>query len=179
VWGSIAYDPDEDLVYVGTGQPGPWSSAARGPGDNLCTNCIIAVKGATGKYAWHYQTTPGDDWDYDSIADITLADLRINGRNRKVLMHAPKNGFFFVIDRVTGEFISAEPWVTVSWATGHRSENRKGYRESCCAQRTHAGQCHSRPCGGHVWPPQSYSPAHRARLHPQHDRRRLFLLRRS
>ena len=158
VWGSIAYDPDEDLVYVGTGQPGPWSSASRGLGDNLCTNCIIAVKGATGAYAWHYQTTPGDDWDYDSIADITLADLTINGRNRKVLMHAPKNGFFFVIDRVTGEFISAEPWVTVSWALG--IDQKTGRPIVNPAARTGLTPINviPGPGGGHVWPPQSYSP---------------------
>jgi PQQ-dependent dehydrogenase (methanol/ethanol family) len=159
VWGSIAYDDDEDLVYVGTGQPGPWSSAARGLGDALCTNCIIAVKGATGKYVWHYQTTPGDDWDYDSIADITLADLRINGRNRKVLMHAPKNGFFFVIDRVTGQFISAEPWVTISWALGIDQKTGKPIVNP--AARTTTGTAVNvtpGPGGGHVWPPQSYSP---------------------
>jgi PQQ-dependent dehydrogenase (methanol/ethanol family) len=158
VWGSIAYDDDEDLVYVGTGQPGPWSSAARGPGDNLCTNCIIAVKGATGKYAWHYQTTPGDDWDYDSIADITLADLRINGRNRKVLMHAPKNGFFFVIDRVSGEFISAEPWVTVSWATGIDPKTGRANVNPAARSGLTPVNVTPGPGGGHVWPPQSYSP---------------------
>jgi quinohemoprotein ethanol dehydrogenase len=105
-------------VYVGTGQPGPWTDVHRGKGDALCTDCIIAVRGATGQYVWHYQTTPNDNWDYDSIADIMLADLNINGRERKVLMHAPKNGFFYVLDRKTGELLSAEPWVTVSWSSG-------------------------------------------------------------
>lgn len=159
VWGGVAYDPDEDLVYIGTGQPGPWSSAARGPGDNLCTNCIIAVKGSTGKYVWHYQTTPGDDWDYDSIADITLADLRINGRNRKVLMHAPKNGFFFVIDRVSGQFISAEPWVTVSWALGmDQKTGRAIVNPAARTTGTTPVNVTPGPGGGHVWPPQSFSP---------------------
>jgi PQQ-dependent dehydrogenase (methanol/ethanol family) len=158
VWGSIAYDSDEDLVYVGTGQPGPWSSASRGLGDALCTNCIIAVKGATGQYVWHYQTTPGDDWDYDSIADITLADLTINGRNRKVLMHAPKNGFFFVIDRVNGEFISAEPWVTVSWALGIDQKTGKPIVNPAARSGLTPINVIPGPGGGHVWPPQSYSP---------------------
>ncbi|HET9942649.1 MAG TPA: PQQ-binding-like beta-propeller repeat protein, partial [Terriglobia bacterium] len=158
VWGSIAYDPDEDRVYVGTGQPGPWSSASRGLGDNLCTNCIIAVKGATGKYAWHYQTTPGDDWDYDSIADITLADLRINGRNRKVLMHAPKNGFFFVLDRVNGQFISAEPWVTISWALGIDQKTGKPIVNPAARSGPTPVNVIPGPGGGHVWPPQSFSP---------------------
>jgi len=159
VWGSVAYDPDEDLVYVGTGQPGPWTSYSRGLGDNLCTNCIIAVKGATGKYAWHYQTTPGDDWDYDSIADITLADLTINGTQRKVLMHAPKNGFVFVIDRVNGQFISAEPWVTVNWAsgidpkTGRANVNPAARYGTATTVNVTPG-----PGGGHVWVPWSFSP---------------------
>jgi PQQ-dependent dehydrogenase (methanol/ethanol family) len=158
VWGSIAYDPDEDLVYVGTGQPGPWPSHVRGAGDNLCTNCIIAVKGATGKYAWHYQTVPGDDWDLDSIADITLADLRINGRTRKVAMHAPKSGFFYVLDRVTGEFISAEPWVTISWALGIEPKTGKPIVNPAARYGTTALQVIPGPSGGHLWPPQSFSP---------------------
>jgi PQQ-dependent dehydrogenase (methanol/ethanol family) len=158
VWGSIAYDPDEDLVYVGTGQPGPWPSHVRGAGDNLCTNCIIAVKGATGKYVWHYQTVPGDDWDLDSIADITLADLRINGRTRKVAMHAPKSGFFYVLDRVTGEFISAEPWVTVSWATGIEPKTGKPIVNPAARYGTTALNVIPGPSGGHLWPPQSFSP---------------------
>ena len=158
VWGSIAYDPDEDLVYVGTGQPGPWPSYVRGAGDNLCTNCIIAVKGATGKYAWHYQTVPGDDWDLDSIADITLADLRINGRTRKVAMHAPKSGFFYVLDRVTGEFISAEPWVTISWATGIEPKTGRPIVNPAARYGTTALNVTPGPSGGHLWPPQSFSP---------------------
>ena len=159
VWGGVAYDPDEDLVYVGSGQPGPWSSVGRGTGDNLCTDCIIAVKGATGKYVWHYQTTPGDDWDYDSIADITLADLKINGKDRKVLMHAPKNGFVFVIDRTNGQFISAEPWVTVNWAsgfdpkTGHAMVNPAAHYGTAASVNITPG-----PGGGHVWVPWSYNP---------------------
>jgi PQQ-dependent dehydrogenase (methanol/ethanol family) len=159
VWGSIAYDPDEDLVYVGTGQPGPWTSYSRGLGDNLCTNCIIAVKGATGKYAWHYQTTPGDDWDYDSIADITLADLSINGSQRKVLMHAPKNGFVFVIDRVSGQFISAEPWVTVNWASGiDPKTGRANVNPAARYGATASVNVTPGPGGGHVWVPWSFSP---------------------
>ena len=110
--------PTSDIVYVGTGQPGPWTEVSRGKGDNLCTDCIIAVRGATGKYVWYYQTTPGDDWDFDSIADLMLADLTINGKTRQVIMHAPKNGFFYVLDRETGELLSADPWVTVNWASG-------------------------------------------------------------
>ena len=92
VWGGVAYDETDDIVYVGSGQPGPWTEQYRGKGDNLCTDCILAVRGSTGKLVWYYQTTPGDDWDFDSIADIMLADITINGKLRHVLMHAPKNG---------------------------------------------------------------------------------------
>jgi quinohemoprotein ethanol dehydrogenase len=158
VWGGVAYDPDADLVYVGTGQPGPWTEVSRGSGDNLCTDCIIAVKGSTGKYVWHYQTTPGDDWDYDSIADITLADLKINGKTRKVLMHAPKNGFFFVIDRITGEFISAEPWVTVNWASGIDPKTGRANVNPAARYGTTTVNVTPGPGGGHVWPPQSFNP---------------------
>lgn len=158
VWGGIAYDPDNDLVYVGSGQPGPWTSYARGAGDNLCTDCIIAVKGATGKYVWHFQTTPGDDWDYDSIADITLADLTINGRQRKVLMHAPKNGFFFVLDRVNGQFISAQPWVTVNWASGFDPKTGKALVNPAARYGTTTVNITPGPGGGHVWPPWSFNP---------------------
>ena len=159
VWGGVAYDPDEDLVYVGTGQPGPWTEVSRGSGDNLCTDCIIAVKGATGKYVWHYQTTPGDDWDYDSIADITLADLTINGKTRKVLMHAPKNGFVFVLDRITGQFISAEPWVTVNWASGFDPKTGKANVNPAARYGTAASvNITPGPGGGHVWVPWSFNP---------------------
>jgi PQQ-dependent dehydrogenase (methanol/ethanol family) len=159
VWGGVAYDPDEDLVYVGSGQPGPWTSVSRGSGDNLCTDCIIAVKGSTGKYVWHYQTTPGDDWDYDSIADITLADLTINGKQRKVLMHAPKNGFVFVIDRITGQFISAEPWVTVNWASGFDPKTGKANVNPAARYGTTATvNITPGPGGGHVWVPWSFNP---------------------
>jgi quinohemoprotein ethanol dehydrogenase len=87
-------------------------------GDNLYSDCILAVRGATGQLVWYYQEVPNDDWDYDSIADLMLADLKINGTTRKVIMHAPKDGFFYVLDRRTGELLSADPWVTVTWASG-------------------------------------------------------------
>ncbi|MEO8097559.1 MAG: PQQ-binding-like beta-propeller repeat protein [Acidobacteriota bacterium] len=158
VWNGFAYDPDTDTVYVGTGQPATWTDMSRGKGDALCTDCIIAVRGATGKYIWHYQTTPGDNWDYDSIADIMLADLPINGKKRAVLMHAPKNGFFYVLDRKTGELLSAEPWVTVSWATG---VDLKTGRPRVNPEANYGAESISvmpGPGGGHVWVPWSFNP---------------------
>jgi quinohemoprotein ethanol dehydrogenase len=157
VWNGVAYDADNDIVYVGTGQPGPWTDVHRGPGDNLYTCSIIAVKGATGTMVWYYQEVPGDDWDYDSIADLMLADLTINGKQRKVIMHAPKDAFFYVIDRLTGEVISADPITKVSWATGLDAKGHPivnpGARYKTTPVSVNPG-----PSGGHVWPPWSYNP---------------------
>ncbi|MBZ5634832.1 MAG: PQQ-binding-like beta-propeller repeat protein [Acidobacteriia bacterium] len=157
VWNGMAYDADNDIVYVGTGQPGPWTDVHRGPGDNLYSCSIIAVRGATGKMVWYYQEVPGDDWDYDSIADLMLADLTINGRRRQVIMHAPKDAFFYVIDRVTGEVISADPITKVSWATGM---DAKGHPivNPAARYKTTPVNVNPGPSGGHVWPPWSYNP---------------------
>jgi quinohemoprotein ethanol dehydrogenase len=125
MWDGMAYDPDEELVYIGTGNGLPWPQEVRqGKSigtkrlDNLYVASILAIDVDNGVLKWHYQCTPGDEWDYDAIQHLMLADLRINGRNRKVIMQVNKNGYFYVIDRVTGEFISAEPVAPVSWAKG-------------------------------------------------------------
>ena len=109
VWDSMAYDPELDLLYIGTGNGSPWNRAIRSPGggDNLFLSSIVALRPETGEYVWHYQTTPGDTWDYTAAQHMILADLAIDGRARKVIMQAPKNGFFYVLDRATGELISA------------------------------------------------------------------------
>lgn len=120
VWNAFAYDPDLKLLYFGTGNGSPWSQGWRSPGggDNLYVNSIIAVHADTGKYAWYFQETPGGEWDYDAVEDLILANLKIDGKMRKVIMQAPKSGFFYVIDRKTGKFISAEPITKINWATG-------------------------------------------------------------
>ncbi len=159
VWNGMAYDPDADLVYVGTGQPGPWSDQARGKGDNLFTDCILAVRGATGKLVWYYQEVPGDNWDLDSIADLMLADLPINGKTRHVIMHAPKDGFFYVLDRRTGELLSADPWVTVNWASGVNLKTGRPVINPEANYGKNAVGVMPGPGGGHVWPPWSYNPA--------------------
>jgi quinohemoprotein ethanol dehydrogenase len=104
-WDSMAYDPEFDLLYVGTGNGSPWSRYIRSPGggDNLYVSSILAIKPDSGELAWHYQTTPGDSWDYTATQHLILAELEIKGRPRKVIMQAPKNGFFYVLDRQSGE----------------------------------------------------------------------------
>jgi len=161
VWDSIVYDPDLDLLYLGVGNGTPWDRRARSPhgGDNLFTCSIVALKPDTGEYVWHYQETPGDAWDFDSAESIILADLTINQSPRKVLLHAPKNGFFYVLDRATGELLSAKPYTAVSWAssidlkTGRPLENSTARYEEGKGMPVTPG-----PLGGHTWHSMSFSP---------------------
>lgn len=120
VWNAMAYDPETNLLFIGTGNGAPWNQKIRSPGggDNLFVCSIVALNADTGEYVWHYQTNPGETWDFNSDMDIELADLTVEGKPRKVLLHAPKNGFFYVIDRQTGKLISARNTVPVTWAKG-------------------------------------------------------------
>ena len=126
VWDTLAFDPELNLMYIGTDNGTPWPSKLRSPkgGDNLFLTSIVALNPDTGKYVWHYQETPGESWDYSSTQPMMLADLKIGGAVRKVILHAPKNGFFFVIDRTNGKFISAQNFVDVNWATGYDKNGR-------------------------------------------------------
>jgi len=162
VWDSIVFDPVLHLVYIGVGNGSPWNQAIRSPGggDNLYLSSIVALKVDTGEYAWHFQTTPGETWDYTATQPIILADLEIGGKPRKVLMQAPKNGFFYVIDRETGEFISGAPYAFMTWAkgldpkTGRPIENKEArYDKSGKPTVVVPG-----PGGAHNWHPMSYSP---------------------
>ncbi|WP_296680280.1 PQQ-dependent dehydrogenase, methanol/ethanol family [Novosphingobium sp.] len=119
VWDSISYDPALNLIYFGTGNAEPWNPAPmERTGDNLYTSSIVAVNADTGEYVWHFQETPEDRWDFDSNQSIILADLPINGTPRRVVLHAPKNGFFYVLDAKTGAFLSGKPFTAVNWASG-------------------------------------------------------------
>ncbi len=160
VWDSMAYDPELDLLYIGTGNGSPWNQHVRSPGggDNLYLSSIVALRPDTGELVWYYQTTPGDTWDFTATQHILLADLEIGGRTRKVLMQAPKNGFFYVIDRATGELISAEAYVTVSWAKGIDKQTGRPIEAPGVRSQEGIIQVQPGPLGGHNWQPMSYNP---------------------
>src|SRR5690606_38060452 len=113
VWDSIVYDPEFNRVYIATGNGAPWPHTLRsgGKGDNLFLASIVALDADTGEYVWHFQLVPGESWDYDTTQHMMLADLRIDGRDRKVLMQAPKHGFFYVLDRTDGKLISTGKFI--------------------------------------------------------------------
>ncbi len=160
VWDAFAFDPELDLLYVGVGNASVYDRERRSPGggDNLYLASILAVRPETGKLVWHYQTTPGESWDYTATQHMILADLTIGGKPRKLLLQAPKNGFFYVLDRATGELLSAEKYVDVSWAshvdlgTGRPVERPEAHWSKQPAMVTPG------PAGGHNWHPMAFSP---------------------
>ena len=158
-WDTMAFDPALNLLYIGTGNGSPWARNLRSPagGDNLYLASIVALDPDTGQYMWHYQETPGDNWDFTSTQPMILADLKIDGKPRKVILHAPKNGFFFVIDRTDGKLISAKNFVDVNWATGYDAGGRP--------IETPAARTADRPreiipsaFGARNWQPMSFNP---------------------
>jgi quinohemoprotein ethanol dehydrogenase len=161
-WNAISYDPELGLLYLGIGNGFPYNQQMRSPGggDNLFLASIVAVDVKTGTYKWHYQVCPGEQWDCTATTDMTLAVLKIDGKDRKVLMQAPKNGFLYVLDRATGEFISAEKIAKVTWAdhidkkTGRPVEN-PGIRY---VGKPGMFELWPGPTGAHSWMPQAYSP---------------------
>ena len=157
-WDTITFDPDLNMVYVGTGNGSPWNRDIRSPsgGDNLYLASLVALNADTGKYIWHYQETPGDHWDYTSTQPMILADINIDGAPRKVILHAPKNGFFFVVDRTNGKFISAKNFVDVNWATGYDANGRP--IEVKEARGEAAYDSIPGPFGAHNWHPMSFNP---------------------
>ena len=158
-WDSIAYDPELDLVYVGTGNSSPHSRFYRSndEGDNLFVCSIVALNGKDGSYAWHYQMNPGEEWDWTCTSSIVTADLEIDGRSRKVLMQAPKNGFFYVLDRATGEFISAKNHVMQNWNEGFEANGRP-ITSQAVRYTTDPALVMPGPGGAHNWFPMAYSP---------------------
>jgi PQQ-dependent dehydrogenase (methanol/ethanol family) len=159
-WDSFAYDPELDLLYVGVGNGSPWNREIRSPGggDNLYLASILALDPDDGEYVWHYQTTPGETWDYTATQHMILADLEIDGLSRKVLMQAPKNGFFYVVDRETGELISAEPYIALNWATHVDVESGRPVEVPGARYEKAKTIVFPGAWGGHNWHPMSFSP---------------------
>jgi len=159
-WNSISYDPQLDLLYFGTGQGGPWVQKYRSKlgNDDLYICSIIAVKPETGKFVWYFQTTPGDEWDFDSIADLVQADIKIDGKIRQVIMQAPKNGYFYVLDRKTGKFISGAPLQKITWAKGLDPKTGRPEINPEAHYGTSGTIIWPGPGGGHVWQGMSYNP---------------------
>jgi quinohemoprotein ethanol dehydrogenase len=159
-WDAMAYDPDLKLLYIGVGNGSPWNRDIRSPGggDNLYLSSIVALNPDDGTYQWHYQTTPGDTWDYTATQHIILTDLDIEGTSRKVLMQAPKNGFFYVIDRTNGEFISAEPYVYTNWAKSIDKETGRPIESSFSRYPNMNSEISPSALGGHNWQPMAFNP---------------------
>lgn len=160
VWNAMTYDPEYNRIYLGTGNGSPWNHKLRSPdgGDNLFLCSVVALDADTGEYVWHYQTTPGETWDFTSTMDMVLADVRLGNRDRKVLMHAPKNGFFYVLDREDGTLISAEKIDKVTWA--ERVDLETGRPVEVRGARYESGEALIWPGSGgaHNWHPMAYSP---------------------
>jgi PQQ-dependent dehydrogenase (methanol/ethanol family) len=164
VWDGMAYDAALDLLYIGTGNGSPWNRDARSPGggDNLYLSSIVALRGETGEYVWHYQTTPGDDWDYTATQPLMLLDLTIGGRERATIVQAPKNGFFYVVDRATGELISAKAFADdMTWATGVDPETGRPLEtpEARYGRTGRGVYLAPGPTGAHNWHPMAWNPA--------------------
>jgi quinohemoprotein ethanol dehydrogenase len=161
VWNGMTFDPETNRVYIGTGNSGPYDAAKRDPngGDDLYNTSIVALDASTGKYLWHYQENPRDSWDYKATPNVVMATIPVNGHPRKVLLHAPTNGFFYVIDRETGQLIN-EPGKTteISWAKG--IDTRTGRPLEYPNIRYETGETKIWPgtVGGHNWQAMSYDP---------------------
>ena len=159
VWEGIVYDPDLDMVYFGTGNGTAWYRELRseGVGDNLYVASIMALRARTGEHVWHFQTSPGDDWDFDATQPLLFADLDVDGAPRAVVMQASKNGFFFVLDRATGDFVSGAPFVDgITWASGLDDAGRA---LDVSWISTQGGIVSPAPSGAHNWNPMAFNPS--------------------
>ena len=171
VWDSMAYDPELDLLYVGVGNASVYEHETRSPGggDNLFLASILALRPKTGKLVWHYQTTPGESWDYTATQHMILAELEIGGRARKVLLQAPKNGFFYVLDRATGELLSAEPYIRLSWASHVDLETGRPVVRPEALWHDKTAFVMPAVVGGHSWHPMSFHPGTGLVYLPTHE----------
>ncbi|MEE2654075.1 MAG: PQQ-dependent dehydrogenase, methanol/ethanol family [Pseudomonadota bacterium] len=160
VWDSIVYDDELDQLYIGVGNGSPWNHRVRSPegGDNLYLSSIVALDPDSGEYLWHYQETPAETWDYTATQHIMLADMEVDGATRKVIWHAPKNGFFFVIDRENGQLLSAEPYADVNWATHYDMATGRPVETEIARYPDGPELIRPSSMGAHNWQPMAYSP---------------------
>src|SRR5688572_11773996 len=160
LWDGLSYDPEANLIYVGTGNGVPWPQILRGQEgyDNLYVSSILAVNPDNGELKWHYQAVPGDSWDIDTVQQLLLADIEIGGRPRKVLMQASKGGFFYVLDRITGEFLSATPFAPLNWASGHDAAGRPRINREAYYTTTQPAVISPASGGAANWAAKAYSP---------------------
>lgn len=160
VWNGMTFDPELDRVYIGVGNAGPYDPELRSPGggDNLYTSSIVALDADTGKYLWHYQENPRDAWDYKATPNIIAATLEIDGKPRRVLLHAPTNGFFYVLDRDSGKVISAGKTTVITWAKGIDLATGRPIEESNIRYETGVSEIWPGTTGGHNWQAMSWSP---------------------
>lgn len=175
VWDAMAYDPELDLLYFGVGNGNPWNHQERsgGTGDNLFLSSIVAVRPETGAYVWHYQTTPGDTWDFTATQHLILATLPVGGTERKVILQVPKNGFFYVLDRATGELLSANPLypmapegetppgMPVSWASRVDLSTGRPVENPSARYTRNPVLLFPGPFGVHNWHPMAFNPTER------------------
>ena len=158
VWDGFAYDPDLKLVYFGTANAAPYDQRQLGPaqGDALFAASILAVQADSGNLAWYFQTTPGDHWDYDAVAKLMLADLKIDGTDYRVIMQANKNGFFYILDRQTGKLLSAKDYAYVNWASGIDKETGRPILTPQADWYSKPKNIYPSWAGAHTWPPTSF-----------------------
>ena len=170
-WDAMAYDPELDIAYFGIGNGTPWNHKHRsaGKGDNLFLSSILALKPDTGEYVWHYQTTPAESWDYTATQHIILADMNVNGQARKVLMQAPKNGFFYVLDRANGKLISANNFIPLTWATHVDMATGRPVETANARYNEKMELANPAPYGAHNWQPMAYSPRQNLVYIPAHS----------
>ena len=161
VWNGMTFDPELNRIYLGVGNAGPYDPKIRSPdgGDNLYTSSIVALDAETGKYVWHYQENPRDSWDYKATPNVVAATLNLDGKPRKVLLHAPTNGFFYVLDRATGKLISAEKATRVTWAKGIDLKSGRPIEEPNIRYETGETRIWPGTIGGHNWQAMSFSPS--------------------
>ncbi len=178
VWNSIVYDPDFNSVYLGVGNGSPWNRDVRSPGggDNLFLSSIVSLDADTGEYKWHYQTTPGDNWDYTAVQDIALADMNIDGEDKKVLLQAPKNGFFYVLDRTDGKVLRANKFATVTWASHVDLDTGRPVENEELSYKDNAKWVLPGPLGAHNWQAMSVDVANGIAYLPAQDNALIYAM---